>query len=44
MYQSNSPTKVVIFTIFHQLKHIPPKALVGQWVHPFGLKPTEGFN
>ena len=25
MYQSNSHTKIVIFTIFNEFKHIPPK-------------------
>ena len=34
MYHANFCTKMIIFNIFNQLKHIPLKALVAQWVHP----------
>ena len=34
MYRSNFHTKMIIFNIFNQLKHIPSKALVAQWEHP----------
>ena len=36
---SNFHTKLIIFDIFNQLKHIPSKALVAQWVHPLSLVP-----
>ena len=35
MYHSNSQSKMRIFNIFYQIKHISLKALVTQWVHPF---------
>ena len=36
MYHLHFHTKIVLFTIYnHQLKYIPLKALVAQWVHPF---------
>ena len=39
MYYSNChrPTKMMIFNISNQLKHILSKALVAQWVHRFSL-------
>ena len=37
MYHSNIHTKIVFLYIFYQLKHIPSKALVAQWVHLFRL-------
>ena len=35
MYHSNFHTKIILFNIFNQLKHIPLKALVAEWIHPF---------
>ena len=35
MFHANFHTKMIIFNICNQLKHIPSKALVAQWVHPF---------
>ena len=35
MYHSNFHTKIIIFNIIDKFKHIPSKALVSQWVHPF---------
>ena len=36
MYHSNVYTEI-ISNIFNQLKNIPSKALVAQWVHPFTI-------
>ena len=41
MYHANFHTKMIIVNIFNQLKHIPSKALVAQWVHPFTQSKTE---
>ena len=38
MYHSNFHTKTIFFTISNQLKHIPSKTLVAQWVQPFNHK------
>ena len=35
---ANVHTKMISFNIFNQLKHIPLKTLVAQWVHPFTWK------
>ena len=35
MHQPNFHTKMTIFDIFIQIKHIPSKAMVAQWVHHF---------
>ena len=34
MYHTNVDTKMMVFNILNQLKHIPLKALVAQWIHP----------
>ena len=35
MYRVNIHTRLIMFDISNQSKHIPSKALVAQWVHPF---------
>ena len=35
MYRANVHTKKVISNICNQLKHIPSKAVVAQWIHQF---------
>ena len=34
MVHSNFSTNMINFDICNQLKHVPLKALVAQWVHP----------
>ena len=34
MYHAHFHTKLIIFDIFNQLKHIPSQTLVAQLVHP----------
>ena len=40
MYHAKSDTNIIILSIFYQLKHIPSKDLVAQWVHPLSSMDT----